>query len=75
MTLEYNDDGVALRVADDGAGFISDPTSEATSDHYGITTMKERAQQVGGRLTITSRPNAGTVIEAVVPASAAADEP
>ncbi|HEY7173161.1 MAG TPA: two-component regulator propeller domain-containing protein [Vicinamibacterales bacterium] len=73
MTLEYTDDGVALRVADDGAGFTADPASEATSDHYGITTMKERAQQVGGRLTITSRPNAGTVIEAVVPTAAIED--
>jgi signal transduction histidine kinase/ligand-binding sensor domain-containing protein len=74
MTLEYTDDGVALRVADDGAGFTTDPASEATSDHYGITTMKERAQQVGGRLTITSRPNAGTVIEAVVPAALAEEQ-
>jgi signal transduction histidine kinase/ligand-binding sensor domain-containing protein len=73
MTLEYTDDAVALRVADDGAGFAADTAGEGTSDHYGITTMTERAQQVGGRLTISSRPNAGTTIEAVVPAAAAAD--
>jgi len=70
MTLDYTGEAVALRVADDGAGFAADAASEETSDHYGITTMKERAQQVGGRLTITSRPHAGTVIEAVVPAAA-----
>jgi signal transduction histidine kinase/ligand-binding sensor domain-containing protein len=75
MTLAYSGDAVALRVADDGAGFAADTASEGTSDHYGITTMKERAQQVGGHLTITSRPNAGTVIEAVVPAAALADQP
>jgi len=74
MTLAYTGSAVALRVADDGAGFDADAGSEGTSDHYGITTMKERAQQVGGHLTITSRPNAGTVIEAVVPAAAWAEE-
>lgn len=68
MTLEYRTDRLALRVADDGVGFARDVSAEGTTDHYGITTMKERAQQVGGDITITSRPDAGTVIEAVVPA-------
>jgi signal transduction histidine kinase len=71
MTLQYTNDGVALRVADDGTGFAAHAAAEGTTDHYGITTMKERAQQVGGRVTITSRPDAGTVIEAVVPTAAA----
>jgi signal transduction histidine kinase len=69
MTLQYSDAGVALRVADDGAGFEPGRAGGGTTDHYGITTMRERAEQVGGRVTITSRPDGGTVVEAIVPTS------
>jgi signal transduction histidine kinase/ligand-binding sensor domain-containing protein len=67
MHVNFAGDAVALRVADDGRGFDADRTAEGTTDHYGITTMRERAEQVGGHVTITSRPGEGTVVEAVVP--------
>ena len=36
-------------------------------DHYGLVGMKERAESIGGRFSIASRPNAGTVIDVSVP--------
>lgn len=65
VELDYGDDQLSLRVADDGCGF--DPTSMEAPGHYGLTSMRERAGQVRGRLTIASTPGSGTEIETVVP--------
>jgi len=73
MHVDFGADAVALRVADDGRGF-DHRYVEGTSDHYGITTMRERAEQVGGHVTITSQPGRGTVVEAVVPVAHAQPE-
>lgn len=68
MELSYGDDQVTLRVIDDGCGFEPGRGGAGTTnDHYGITTMHERAQQIGGQVSISSAPGAGTTIEAVVP--------
>lgn len=67
MDLRYDDHELMLRVSDDGRGFEPGRVAEGTTDHYGITTMRERAQQVGGRVSISSAPGKGTTIEAVVP--------
>jgi signal transduction histidine kinase/ligand-binding sensor domain-containing protein len=74
MHVEFGAEAVALRVADDGRGFDPHHTVEGTSDHYGITTMRERAEQVGGHVSITSQPGRGTVVEAVVPVTHAQPE-
>ena len=36
--------------------------------HFGLVGMRERAQHLGGRLEIWSKPGAGTEIEVAVPA-------
>jgi PAS domain S-box-containing protein len=50
-------DAVAITVADDGRGF--EPTA-AHPGHLGLTSMRERAAQVGGDLQITTAPGTGT---------------
>ncbi len=70
MTLRYEPASVVLTIADDGRGFDTVRGTEGTTDHYGLTTMRERAQQAGGRLTLTSTPGTGTIVEAVVPTRA-----
>ena len=67
LDVNYKEREVILRVSDDGCGFDGQPIAEGTSDHYGITTMRERAEQVGGRVTISSAPGRGTTVEAIVP--------
>lgn len=57
-----------LVVGDDGAGF--DPSLPASRHSYGLLGMGERAEMVGGTLTIRSRPGQGTKLTVVVPALA-----
>ena len=53
---------VRLSVADDGTGFnAARPPRRAA--HYGIAIMRERAEAVGARLRIASRPGKGTRVE------------
>ncbi|MFI9271967.1 GAF domain-containing sensor histidine kinase [Kitasatospora sp. NPDC052896] len=58
--------GALLRVADDGHGFDPERVRRA-GRHLGLVSMRDRAQAVGGRLTLTSAPGQGTVIELEVP--------
>jgi signal transduction histidine kinase/sugar lactone lactonase YvrE len=67
MRLQYDPDSVSLTITDNGHGFDAVRGAEGTTDHYGLTTMRERAEQAGGRLTITSVPGTGTTVLAVVP--------
>lgn len=60
------DNVLRLEVRDDGTGF--DPDEQAIrSRRLGLTSMFDRAQDLGGRLTIDSSPGAGTVVRAEVP--------
>jgi len=66
VELEYGRGEVSVRVSDDGRGF--DPArAERVDGHYGVLSMRERADQVRGRLTIASAPGNGTRVEAVIP--------
>ena len=55
--------GVKLVVKDDGKGF--DP--QAAGRGLGLVSMRERADSVGGRLTVRTERSAGTVIALEVP--------
>ena len=59
-----------LAVSDDGRGFDVDPTFRAHAGHWGLLGMRERATQIGGRLSVRSSPGHGTRIELVAPCSA-----
>jgi signal transduction histidine kinase/ligand-binding sensor domain-containing protein len=55
---------VQITVSDDGRGF--DPS--AASDGFGLTSMRERAAQIGATFRLDSRPQAGTSVTVTVPA-------
>jgi two-component system sensor histidine kinase UhpB len=59
------EDGVQLEVRDDGRGFAFDESEGG----LGIAGMRERALLIGAKLTIESRPEHGTTIRLIVPAS------
>jgi signal transduction histidine kinase len=67
ITVSYDERQVALTIADDGCGFDADAQTGAPRDHdhFGLATMRERAEQVGGGLRIESTPGAGTTVHAV----------
>ncbi|HEU5155981.1 MAG TPA: GAF domain-containing sensor histidine kinase [Streptosporangiaceae bacterium] len=56
---------VYLSITDDGAGF---DLAEAGRDGLGLTSMRDRAAEVGGTVTVESAPGSGTVVTVEVPA-------
>jgi signal transduction histidine kinase len=58
--------GLRLRVVDDGRGFEVDGPAPRRSG-FGLVSMRERAEALGGRLTVASRPGEGTHVELVLP--------
>jgi signal transduction histidine kinase len=54
---------VLLEVRDDGSGF--DPAARHPG-HFGLESMRSRAAEIGGRLTISSAPRVGTVVRVEV---------
>jgi nitrate/nitrite-specific signal transduction histidine kinase len=64
-----------VTVADDGRGFVAGgrarPGDDATP-HFGLSTMRERAESVGGTLDVESVPTAGTRVVVRVPTSSVA---
>ncbi len=63
VQLTFNGD-ILLQVSDDGRGF--DLQQEAKSGHFGLAGMRERAALVGGELTVTSQPGAGTIVRLMI---------
>jgi two-component system, NarL family, nitrate/nitrite sensor histidine kinase NarX len=61
-----------FEVRDDGRGF-DDETRASDETHVGLRIMRERAERIGAKLTITSRPNVGT--STVLELGAIAQEP
>jgi signal transduction histidine kinase len=62
--IEPGDPGVRVSVEDDGSGF---DVQHGEQGHFGLEIMKERAESVGGHLTVSSTPNVGTAISICVP--------
>ena len=60
-----------LRIRDDGTGIPPEVLDRGRSGHFGLTGMRERANQIGSQLTISSVPEAGTEIELSVKGSIA----
>lgn len=65
MTLYYGGELVTLRIADDGCGFSVGEIEATATNHWGLSSMRERAQQIGAQFHLASRPGAGTSIEVV----------
>lgn len=71
----YERGGFHLRVRDDGCGMDQKMLSEGRPGHWGITGIRERAQNIGGKLSIWSKAGHGTEVELMVPATIAYQQP
>ena len=60
-----NGNGLRLRVVDDGSGF--EPDAGRPGAGFGLVSMRERAEALGGRLSVASQPGRGTRVELVLP--------
>lgn len=58
VSLEYRGSAVRLRVVDDGRGF--DPARRPPG--FGLDGLRDRVDQVGGSMTVSSAPGAGVTL-------------
>jgi signal transduction histidine kinase len=76
VELRYDERQIRLRVRDDGKGIDSELLrAEGREGHFGLRGMRERAELVGGKLTVWSGLDAGTELELSIPASRAYSSP
>lgn len=67
VTLVCDGEVLTLTVRDNGRGFDAEKDARSRSGRYGLLTMRERADGVGGRVSIDSRLGRGTMVTAEVP--------
>ncbi|MDX6618682.1 MAG: two-component system, NarL family, sensor kinase [Gaiellales bacterium] len=70
VTVQLRHEGAVdrVRVQDDGVGF--DPvaaTASVHAGHIGLVSLRERAEALGGALTLASAPGAGTTATVTIP--------
>ena len=56
-----------LEVRDDGRGFDPGAVAARGRRNYGLQFMRERAELIGARLDVRSRPDGGTVVRLAIP--------
>ncbi|WP_439816735.1 sensor histidine kinase [Zavarzinia sp. CC-PAN008] len=67
VSIRFRQDpaGTMLSIADDGVGF--EVGAAPPRGHFGLLTMKERADSIGARLVVDSQPGSGTRITLALP--------
>jgi signal transduction histidine kinase len=68
VDIVYQHRQFTLRISDDGIGIDPAVLSSGRDGHFGLRGMRERARNMGGSISIASRPDSGTAIELSVPA-------
>ena len=69
--MTYGPREVSVRVRDDGKGIDQQHVNAGRSRHWGLTNMRERAEEIGGTLSLWSEKGAGTEVELRIPGPAA----
>jgi signal transduction histidine kinase len=63
IVLQFNLDHLILTLSDDGQGF----DSKSTPTGFGLRSMKQRTESLGGQLTIDAVPGRGVTLTCKVP--------
>jgi signal transduction histidine kinase len=66
VELRYTQD-ISVRVRDNGIGIDPAVLAKGKNEHFGLQGMRERADRIGGKLTISSSATTGSEITIVVP--------
>lgn len=76
VLLEQRNHSIVAIVEDDGCGFEAAKLMREHEDgkHLGLLGMKERAELLGGKLTIESKPGEGTTVFAQLPVNDQIDD-
>ncbi|MGO4887325.1 HAMP domain-containing sensor histidine kinase [Anaerobacillus sp. MEB173] len=65
LQLQVINEQIRLKIIDDGIGF--EPSDQKSTSSYGLNSMNERTNEIGGVLEVISLPGKGTQIEVKVP--------
>jgi signal transduction histidine kinase/ligand-binding sensor domain-containing protein len=71
VEIEYGVKQLRVNVRDNGFGIDPQVLRSGREGHWGLSGMRERAERIGARLTVWTRPAGGTEIELSVPAALA----
>lgn len=66
VTLLFQEKLLRMTIKDDGRGFTGNPDDFKQNGHFGLTGMRERAQQIGARFHVVSNKDEGTEIQVEV---------
>jgi signal transduction histidine kinase len=71
LQITYTPEMVSLEISDNGSGFEvpESPSAFASSGHYGLLGLYERAEMIGAQLEIQSAPRQGARITVILPLS------
>jgi signal transduction histidine kinase len=68
LLLEFQPEGVRLRIADDGVGFDPAQRSAPQIGHgHGLANIEERVRDLKGTVSLASAPSQGSRLEVVIP--------
>jgi two-component system sensor histidine kinase DegS len=68
VRLTRQEDRLLVSIRDDGPGFdVHEVARRAGRSSWGLTSMRERAEMIGARFTVASRPGQGTEVSVVLP--------
>jgi signal transduction histidine kinase len=67
VSLQIDDDILELMVSDNGQGFIPGYASRPHRPHFGLSTMRERAEAIGAEFNIDSKLGTGTCVVVRLP--------
>jgi signal transduction histidine kinase len=70
VALEFEPESVCLTVNDDGVG-LAGPALNSENRGFGMTSMRERAEQLKGSFAVESEPDNGVQVSVRLPAPAA----
>ena len=69
LTVRFGAHHLSVEVRDDGVGIASDVLEMGYKEgHFGLVGMRERAERVGGTLSVESRPGVGSAVAVSIPA-------
>jgi two-component system, NarL family, sensor histidine kinase DegS len=72
VSIDANTETIRVLVEDDGSGFTVDDSKVNNPKFRGLSTMRQRAEMLGGQITIDSTQGRGTRVVANLPADMAA---
>jgi signal transduction histidine kinase len=74
VATRLEDDDWSLEVRDDGRGFDIGAVAARGRRNFGLQFMRERAELIGARFDVRSRPDGGTVVRLAIPTGPATGE-